>query len=239
MNLMGTFLLLYPWWYQKENRNQQAEMDLCSPTRGKHWGQAMAEPPQPVLHIMLLPSQGHYISSWKALWKDVGCHRLLPRHEHYQEWVEMVICSLIPRASPSKDWALLISNPSHCWIVAPPYPCARSVLYFSSFLFPGSIPPSPCVCGQESDLFQPYSAELCKAHLIKHLPQLWIYYPWTEGTPVSQQGHTSTWCFSHKSILTPDGIILPASITSLFCHYSLLRVYQISVRFLFLHTDTW
>lgn len=58
---MGTFLTLYPQWYQRDNRDQQAEMDLCSPTRGNHWGQPMAEPPQPVLHIMLLPSQGDFI----------------------------------------------------------------------------------------------------------------------------------------------------------------------------------
>lgn len=123
-------------------------------------------------------------------------------------------------------------------------------LFFISavFLSPGCVPPSPRFCGQESDLFQPSFAKRCKAHLIKHLPQLWAEFiiPEQKGpqcpskvTPAPGASATNPSLFLMQSSFLP----CPRTITSFFCCYPLLSssilVLQplCSVRSFFFHTD--
>lgn len=189
-----------------------------------------------------LPSQGNHILWAYFLLKIMskGCRMpqvFPPRHEHHQVCVEMVVCSLSPRASPSKDWALLISNPSHCWIIAPLYPCVKT-LYFSGFplswVHP-SLPPSPCLCGQESDLTLLNFARLTSQNT---LPSSEFIIPGQKGpqcpskvTPAPGASATNPSSFLMESSFLP----CPRATTSLFCCYPLLRIYQVSVRSLSPH----
>lgn len=159
-----------------------------------------------------------------------------------------MVCSLIPKLFPPRTGLSWSPAPGIAGWLLPLILVLKLFFISTVFLFPGCVPSSPCVCGQEWDLFQPSFAKLCKAHLIKHFPQLWAEFitPGQKGsqcpskvTPALGASATNPSLFLMESSFQP----CPRTITSFFCCYPLLSSSILvswplcSVRFLFLHTD--